>query len=120
VSKRITQEFYCNDCMGYFLVRLRVNGPNYKARVKCPKCGREHPRYIIDGLITEQAADRRLWKKPPPERDENILTTMATYRTKPFTTMMQRREGFARCGMPVSDAAMAKRLQETGMKHEGD
>ena len=46
----VTQMFYCNDCNGYIKVKLNM-GLNYSVRVKCPECGREHPRTIENGMI---------------------------------------------------------------------
>lgn len=46
-----THQFYCNNCCGYFVVRLRTNIRADYA-VVCPSCGHEHFRTIHKGEIT--------------------------------------------------------------------
>lgn len=50
---RISQEFYCGECKGYFVVRLNIE-LNHEVEIACPNCGHEHRRCIVDGLIFEQ------------------------------------------------------------------
>lgn len=52
MGERIWQEFYCNDCDGYFRVKLNV-AINMRVEMVCPNCGRKHPRSIRDGRIVE-------------------------------------------------------------------
>lgn len=78
-GERSAQEIYCNDCCGFFLVYLWLGtGDNYRADIKCPNCGREHPRLIVDGLIRDTVTldQRRVVRR------EVIHTTMATYQKK--------------------------------------
>lgn len=54
-----TFEFFCNDCIGYILVRLNVNLDNHRVLVVCPNCGREHPRVVVKAeLKTDVKKDK--------------------------------------------------------------
>ena len=55
---RISQEFYCGECSGYFVVRLNI-ALNHEAEIVCPNCGHEHCRVVRNGIITEARWDRR-------------------------------------------------------------
>ena len=44
-------EFYCNDCDGWILVNLNEDLRG-DIIVQCPKCGRRHPRTLVDGELT--------------------------------------------------------------------
>lgn len=54
---RETFEFYCNDCIGWFLVNLNI-AKRGDILVVCPNCAHEHPRSIADGKIL---ADDDVW-----------------------------------------------------------
>ena len=41
MNDRILQEFYCNDCDGFFLANLCI-ALNVRVEVVCPNCGRKH------------------------------------------------------------------------------
>jgi len=45
-------EFECNDCNGWFIVNFNFEWEGQFLFV-CPQCGREHPRNIIKGVISE-------------------------------------------------------------------
>lgn len=75
MSDRVWQEFYCNDCDGYIRVKLNM-AINHAVKVKCPNCGREHPRGIKDGQIVDDY--RR-------EGAEVITPTASAYSKEPFT-----------------------------------
>jgi len=81
MSGRITQEFYCGECSGYFLVRLNME-LNSVVMIRCPKCSHLHQRCINDGQIFEKGRHQTSVK-------ENIRTTMATYSKEPHTVKMQ-------------------------------
>lgn len=49
---KIWQEFYCNECIGYFRVKLDTS-INERIVMICPNCGHNHHRYIKDGHIVE-------------------------------------------------------------------
>jgi hypothetical protein len=68
---KIAQEFYCNDCDGYILVKLNIS-LNRRIQVKCPSCGRLHPRAVKEGLIVESYHDTT-------GDTENIVPTKAAY-----------------------------------------
>jgi hypothetical protein len=55
VDNKVWQEFYCNDCVGYFRVKLNL-AINARVEMVCPNCGRKHPRVIKDGVIYEHHA----------------------------------------------------------------
>lgn len=54
---KITQEFYCNDCDGYFRVKLNM-ALNRRVEIVCPNCKHHHPRGIKDGRIVEAYSPR--------------------------------------------------------------
>lgn len=47
---RVVQEFYCNECDGYFRVALNM-ALNINVRVKCPECGHLHDRNVKNGVL---------------------------------------------------------------------
>src|SRR5258708_28113219 len=75
VDEKICQEFYCNDCDGYFRVKLNIN-LNISVFVVCPNCRREHPRKIKDGKILEGIGEAYA---------ERVFSPKSTYSNKPFT-----------------------------------
>lgn len=72
---RVWQEFYCNDCHGYILVKLNM-ALNHSVEVKCPNCGRKHPRTIRNGVIAEDVA------RGTPEE---ICPPKSAYSKEPFS-----------------------------------
>lgn len=111
MSDSITQEFYCGECSGYFLVRLNIN-LNMEVMVRCPKCNHLHQRCITDGQIFEKGRFQTKVK-------ENIRTTMASYSKKPHTEEMQKAHkknkhdpycSDRRDGVPMSPAMMDRWL----------
>lgn len=52
MDNKVFEEFYCNDCDGFICVRLN-KALNFAVKVRCPNCGHEHPRKIVDGIIME-------------------------------------------------------------------
>ena len=65
---RLLQEFYCNECRGYFRVKINTALNNYKIIMVCPNCQHEHYRMIVDGHI-EDKSDRSTFteKVRPPK-----------------------------------------------------
>lgn len=113
---RVTQEFYCGECQGYFLVRLNM-ALNFEALIKCPKCGHEHRRCINNGEICEQGRHHT-------DVRETIHTTMATYSKEPFTDRMrkahdQRSYSGRRDGVPI-DPIMAGSWLNVAARERGD
>lgn len=94
---RISQEFYCGECKGYFVVRLNIE-LNHEVEIACPNCGHEHRRCIVDGLIFEQGRHTTQVK-------EKILVTKANYSKTPITEKMReahnRAYGGRRDGVPL-------------------
>lgn len=110
---RVTQEFYCGECRGYFLVHLNMS-LNIEVHIKCPKCGHEHRRVIKDGEIYEKG-------RYAVDAKETIHTTIAQYSKEPFTAKMQRasRWGDRRDGVPM-DYAMAERWLNVAARERGE
>lgn len=52
------QEIYCHECKRYvqFPLDLSINGNHV---LKCPNCGHEHCRVVLNGRITDDRWDRR-------------------------------------------------------------
>jgi len=84
-GSRIYQEFYCNDCTGYFGVKLNI-ALNYSVVVVCPNCGRKHPRTIKDGHIFEDTYCPRGREKYV----EEIVPPPSAYHKKPWTDEMKK------------------------------
>jgi len=113
MSDRIYQEFYCNDCQGYFGVKLNM-ALNIDVVVVCPKCGREHPRTIENGNIYEKTYVPRRGAM----HKEEIIPPLSAYHKKPWTDAMKKAEkgkGGAnrREGVPIKDS-------ETKVKDDGE
>lgn len=89
---RVSQEFYCNECDGYFIVRLNTK-LNHEAVIRCPNCGHEHRRCVKNGEIYEQG-------RFSSDHKETILPTKTSYSKKPFTEEMRKN---ARDGVRVPD-----------------
>jgi hypothetical protein len=83
------QEFYCNDCDGYFLVYMWLGKKaKYRADIKCPECGRLHPRYIENGRIYEDCKNRNSIAR------ETIHGLKSTYSKEPrHNKSIQSRDG---------------------------
>lgn len=94
---RISQEFYCGECQGYFVIRLNIV-LNQEVEIVCPNCGHEHRRCIVDGQIYENGRYRT-------ESRERILTTKANYSKMPVTEKMrqahEKKYGGRRDGVPL-------------------
>ena len=85
---RVTQEFYCNDCQGYFRAKLNM-AINMKVLVCCPNCCRQHPRWIENGEIKDNYS-RTMSGNPTDE----IIIPMSAYSKKPkFETKPYTRDG---------------------------
>lgn len=114
--ERITQEFYCGECKGYFLVRLNMS-LNFEALIKCPNCGHEHRRVVKNGEIFEQGRHQ-------VDVRETILTTMATYSKEPFTDKMKKAHtkqswDGRRDGVPI-DHMLADRWLQVAARERGE
>jgi hypothetical protein len=105
---RVSEEFYCNDCDGYFVVRINV-ALDYEIHVVCPNCGHAHPRYVRDGHIFEHGTG-----KHPKER---ILTTKNNYSKEPITEKM-RQKG-ARNGEPIAQMFLHERWASLAQREQG-
>lgn len=51
--ERVLQEFYCNDCDGYIVIKLNM-AINRRIDLHCPNCNRRHPRVVDNGQIFER------------------------------------------------------------------
>lgn len=76
-DKKLYQEFYCNDCDGYIVVKLNM-AINRTVKVVCPECGRQHPRQIKDGHIVGDSHR---------ENAEEIIPTKSAYHKKPMSNI---------------------------------
>jgi hypothetical protein len=84
-GSRIYQEFYCNDCNGYFGVKINI-ALNYSVVMVCPNCGRKHPRTIKDGKIFERTYEARGGGR----HEEEIVPPPSAYHKKPWTKEMKQ------------------------------
>lgn len=53
MDDKVWQEMYCNNCVGYFRVKLNRAVDGLRIIMICPNCGHEHSRCIIKGQIKE-------------------------------------------------------------------
>jgi hypothetical protein len=88
---KIIQEFYCNECVGYFRVTLDV-GFNRLVGVECPNCGHQHEREIKDGIIYENHKTGSF---------HEILMPMKSTYSK--TAALRKSEKGMRNGLPLGD-----------------
>lgn len=84
-ANKVTQEFYCGECGGYFLATLNM-ALNFEVEIVCPgpDCGHEHRRCVVDGQILEQG-------RFATDSKEKIRPTSASYSKEPLTTKMRAR-----------------------------
>lgn len=116
---RVSQEFYCGECQGYFLVRLNM-ALNIEVEVACPNCGHKHRRVISGGRIHETGRFTH-------DATEIILVPRSTYSKQPRTQAMikaHETRGLRRDGIVVGDeeiqAFMADRwLEKAGADSDG-
>lgn len=87
---KVINEFYCTKsgggCGGYFLPKINtaING---KHIIVCPNCKHEHTRTIEKGHIVEQG------RFVGSNAVDHIYSSKATFRMKPYTTVMESRAG---------------------------
>ena len=80
-TQRQSQEFYCGECRGYFIVRLNM-ALNHEALIKCPNCGHEHQRCVNNGVIYERGRFANSVK-------ETVRPMKSSYSKKPRTKAME-------------------------------
>jgi len=90
MSEKIWQEFYCNDCCGYFRVKLNM-AINCSVEMTCPECGRKHPRRIEKGRIYEGGGGASKEEIRPPK---------SSYSKKPISKIKTN----ARDGVVLKDS----------------
>ena len=81
MGDRKSEEFYCNECQGYFIVRLNL-ALDHEVEIVCPQCKHKHRRCIKDGHIFEVGRFNT-------ESKEEIMPTIATYSKEPHSKAMQ-------------------------------
>jgi hypothetical protein len=106
----VVQEFYCNDCDGYFRARLSL-GFNRCIRMVCPNCGRKHPRVVKNGMIRETGHVNN-------PKEEEVYVPKTSYSKTPVTRAMARAQSvLARPHPPANDlkavAAYLKAYEQT-------
>jgi len=110
---RVSQEFYCSECKGYFLVRLNT-GLNQEVEIVCPNCGHEHRRCIVEGQIFEYGRFKT-------DSKEKIRPTKASFSTEPLTVKMKQ-TSYARDGAILTEQMRERWLEkaaaEMGGRHE--
>lgn len=81
MDDKVWQEFYCNDCCGYFTVKLNMNINDITVEMKCPNCGRKHPRTIKDGVLHDGASGAY---------KEEIIVPKSAYHKEPLHKKIKR------------------------------
>jgi hypothetical protein len=76
---RVVQEFYCNDCDGYFRVTLNM-ALEMDIKLECPNCGHHHDRSIKGGLVYEKALGLK------HQSEHVIVPVKSTYSKTPALT----------------------------------
>lgn len=90
---RITSEFYCGECNGYFFVRLNI-GLDRDFGIICPMCGHKHFRQVKGGVIVGDSMGRN-------DNYEEIRPTKSAYHKESVHSKMKK---FARAGSPIESA----------------
>ncbi len=116
---RTSQEFFCNGCEGFIIVRLNMH-INHVVEVVCPECGRKHRRNIKEGRIWEDG-------RHASDVKETVRPTMATYSKKARTSVMREarergstREGL-RDGVPLeTETMLSERWTELAQMETGN
>lgn len=113
---RMSQEFYCGECSGYFSIRLNMS-LNHEVLIVCPNCKHEHRRRITDGQIFELG-------RHTTSVVEKILTSMANYSKSPITQKMRdahekniynaRRDGVPYEHQPMMEQWLSVAARERG------
>lgn len=80
IENKVWQEFHCNDCNGYWRVKINM-ALNMRCLMVCPNCGRKHPRYIKDGKIVENAS-------MPNAYEEEIYAPKSAYSKESYHQKM--------------------------------
>lgn len=113
---RISQEFYCNDCYGYFFPRINT-AITAKAEIVCPNCGRKHPRWIHEGQVFDKAPKL---KSDWPEQE--ILSPKTSYSKEPLTDKMKKKHnGEPRDGEVIADRSpLYERWLEVAARERGE
>jgi DNA-directed RNA polymerase subunit RPC12/RpoP len=112
---KTSQEFYCGECRGYFVVRLNMS-INHEAEIVCPNCGHEHRRSIVDGHILENGRYRS-------ESRERVITTKANYSKEPVTEKMRQahaRNGSRRDGVLMTEAFIHEQWMNVVGRERGE
>jgi hypothetical protein len=89
----VTQEFYCNDCDGYFRVPLNM-ALNIDVLMTCPNCGRKHERSIEKGVLFER------WGSGDRKYVEEIAVPKTAYSKKPIHKLSRQH---MRGGVVIAD-----------------
>lgn len=83
------QEIHCHNCNQYiqFDMDMSMNGNQV---LRCPACGHEHCRVVVDGKITSDRWDQRNGDSiyiGTASVTSSIASTFSTYRTATATTV---------------------------------
>lgn len=105
---RVSQEFYCGECNGYFVVRLNM-AINHRVEIICPNCGHQHLRNIVDGVIYEKG-------RYDGKAVEEIMPTKASYSKKSRTEAMVN--SAKRDGVVLADRWLDIAAREKGEDYE--
>jgi hypothetical protein len=107
---RVSEEFYCNKCDGYFVVRINV-ALDYEIELVCPNCGRAHRRCVKNGHIFEEG------RYTSKEAKERILTTKNNYSKEPITDKMKKKG--SRNGEPIAQMLLQERWASMAQREQG-
>ncbi len=111
---RVSQEFHCGNCSGYFVVRLNL-GLNHEVEIVCPGCGHEHRRCVKNGLIFEAGRFKT-------DSKEKIRPTKAAFSKTPITDKMKKAQ-YGRDGVELSGATLdeyRQRWLEVAARERGE
>ena len=80
---KTSQEFYCGECKGYWILILNSYLDGYEVEVVCPNCNHEHRRCISKGQIVESG---RFANAPK----EKIISPKSSYHKEPIHIRMDK------------------------------
>ena len=110
MHEKVTQEFYCNGCDGYFRVRLNI-ALDRNVVVVCPNCGHRHARGIKKGVIIEAYGkgdnDEEIWPPRSAYSKESLALKMkkmpaTAWSSKQLKTCARTMKSRTRSGAPCS------------------
>lgn len=88
-DEKVWQEFFCNECVGYFRIKLCL-GYDHSIHLHCPNCDHLHHRVVEDGRIKERFMSYNNPASGLPA--DEIFVAKSAYSKEPWTAAMEKRQ----------------------------